>query len=288
LVTGIRPEKKLAASTRINYIRATIHSDSGYLHTIPYEKLYASVNYQRDVVRLEPIRFNAFGGRVEANMALDFFIRGWPAYKMDFSLNQVDAKDFFNFLEVKREFIEGDLDLSGNLSSKGSQKAVLIQNLSGHTRLTTTQGFLKNLPVHSKVFYVLNVSQLLQFRLPNLDREKMPYSRITGSFSFNNGVLSTQDLHTYTDNINMTVLGNMNLNNKQIDLTIGLQPFKTVETLFDIIPGSGWLLSGNGKKLLTVYFEAKGSWDNPKVKTLPVKYIPKQVFNIFRMAFGLP
>ncbi|HLC15449.1 MAG TPA: AsmA family protein, partial [Thermodesulfovibrionia bacterium] len=134
LVTGIRPDKKLATPTRINYIKATIHSDSGYIHTIPYDNLYTNVNYQSNVVRLEPIRFNALGGRAEANMDLDFFISGWPAYKMDFSLNQVDAEDFFNFLGIQRKFIEGDLDLSGSLSSKGAAKAMLIQNLSGNTR----------------------------------------------------------------------------------------------------------------------------------------------------------
>lgn len=288
LITGIRPKGKSKNTFKIYSIKATIHSEAGYLNVVPYKQLYTVVTYKDNMVKLEPIRFNAFDGRVEADTTIDLFISNFPGYKLDFNIYRVDAMKFLNFVGVKRQFLEGDLDLKGNISSMGTNKAEFIQNLSGNTHLITTNGFLKNLPVHAKVFYALNVSQLLQFRLPNLDREKMLYSKISGSLSFDYGIMSTQDLQTYTDNVNMTVVGTMNLNNKQIDLTIGIQPFKTVERIVDILPGSGWLLSGNGKKFLTVYFSAKGHWENPNVETLPVKYIPKHIFNIFRMTFGLP
>ena len=288
LVLGIRPETISKTLYRIHSIKATIHSDAGFLDIVPYKHLYAVVTYQNNMVRLEPIRFNAFDGRVESDTTIDLFIPNFPKYKSDFNMYRVDATKFLTFLGVKKQFLEGDLDLKGNITSKGVNKATFIQNLSGNTQFITTNGFLKNLPVHAKVFYALNVSQLLQLRLPNLNREKMSYSKIAGGLSFDYGVMSTQNLQTYTNNVNMTVVGTMNLNNKQIDLTIGIQPFKTVETIVDIIPGTGWLLSGDGKKFLTVYFSARGYWENPIVETLPVKYIPKHVFNIFRMTFGLP
>jgi hypothetical protein len=39
---------------------------------------------------------------------------------------------------------------------------------------------------------------------------------------------------------------------------------------------------------VTAYFEAKGNWENPQVRAIPVKALASGVFNIFKRVFQLP
>jgi hypothetical protein len=54
------------------------------------------------------------------------------------------------------------------------------------------------------------------------------------------------------------------------------------------IPIVGWILVGKNKSLVTAYFEAKGKFEDPQVKAIPVKSMAKGVFNIFKRVFELP
>jgi hypothetical protein len=50
----------------------------------------------------------------------------------------------------------------------------------------------------------------------------------------------------------------------------------------------GWILTGKDKDFVTVYFEAKGPWADPRVNAIPAKSLGKGVFNMFRRVFELP
>ena len=140
----------------------------------------------------------------------------------------------------------------------------------------------------SKVFSILNVSQLLKFQLPDMVSDGMPYNEIKGSIAINDGIASSQDLFIASDAINMSIIGNADIVKEELDLTIGVQPLQTVDKIVNRIPVVGWLLTGKDKSVLAAYFEAKGKWADPKVSVIPVKSMAKGVLNIFRRVFELP
>ena len=146
-------------------------------------------------------------------------------------------------------------------------------------------GKLRKFNTLAKVFSILNVSQLLKFKLPDMASGGMPYTSIKGSISVKDGVLTTQDLFINSNAINVSIVGNADIVKEELNLTIGAEPLQTVDKIVNRIPIVGWLLTGKEKNLVTAYFEAKGKWSNPQVSAIPVKSMGRGILNIFIRAF---
>lgn len=150
------------------------------------------------------------------------------------------------------------------------------------------KGVIKKYGFITKVLSILNVSQLFDFRLPDLVSRGMPYDRIDGTYTFNNGKVSTRDLSIYSPSMDMTVVGDADIINNQIDAKIGVQPLQTVGKIINRIPIIGWVLTGGKKQFLVVYYEAKGNWDNPTVSSIPETSLSSGIYNIFKRTLNLP
>jgi hypothetical protein len=86
----------------------------------------------------------------------------------------------------------------------------------------------------------------------------------------------------------MTVVGDADIINNQIDVKIGVQPLQTVGKIINRIPIIGWVLTGGKKQFLVVYYEAKGNWDNPTVSSIPETSLSSGIYNIFKRTLNLP
>jgi len=116
----------------------------------------------------------------------------------------------------------------------------------------------------------------------------MPYNQINASFSFRDGVVSTNDLFIDSNAMNISMVGNFDLVRERMDVTIGVKPLQTVDKVISRIPVVGWVLTGKNKSLISAYFTARGSLDNPTVTPVTVTSLAKGVFNIFKRLFSLP
>ncbi len=158
----------------------------------------------------------------------------------------------------------------------------------GNLRLRLEEGKLRKFNVLSKLFSLLNLSQLLKFQLPDMVHGGMPYNEIKGSFAVRDGSVATQDLFIKSDAINISVIGSADIVRELLDFTIGVQPLQTVDKVVNRIPVVGWLLTGKDRSVVTAYYEAKGSWSDPQVKSVSVKSLSKGAWNVFRRVFELP
>jgi uncharacterized protein YhdP len=164
----------------------------------------------------------------------------------------------------------------------------LEKSVHGQVTLQLKRGVIYKFPLISKVFSLLNVSQLLDFRLPDLVSAGMPYDLITGSFAFADGSVATSDLSMNSTSVNLSLVGTSNIVKHEIDTIIGIQPLQTVGKVVNRIPVIGWLLTGKSRRFLVVYYSAKGKWSDPTIAVLPEKSLSKGVYGIFRRIFRLP
>ena len=116
----------------------------------------------------------------------------------------------------------------------------------------------------------------------------MPYTTITGSFSLKDGILSSEDLYVKSDAMNISIVGKVDIAKGELEQMIGVQPLQTVDKVVSHIPVVGWILTNETNSMISMYFDAKGKWDNPAVQAIPVKDIAQGVFNVFRRLFQLP
>jgi uncharacterized protein involved in outer membrane biogenesis len=280
---------RVSAQIELNngMIRPAMHAGSGTARAIPFEKLFARISFERNVLDVYSTRIDAFGGVISGHGAVDFHTPLGPAYRVECRMEFIDAAEFFRAFGVTKN-ITGLLSLRGELTARGDSAAALKKTVRGSVGMYLEKGVINRFHVLSKVFSILNVSQLLNFRLPDMLTDGMPYDRIEGNLSINDGIVSTSDLSIDSPSINVTIVGKTDIVKEYIDLTIGVQPLQTVGEVVGRIPVIGWILTGGNRQLLVTYYEARGKWDDPKVSAIPVTSLTWGVFNIFKRAFSLP
>ena len=268
-------------------LKMHLHAAEGKALEIPFQRLKCQVTLEDKVLHLQPVEFSSLEGEVSGKLAIDF-AAGAPHYQVNCNLQRISADRFMHALGVKKQELTGTLSLQGELSAKGESASELKKSALGSVKLKVDHGSVKRLSTLSKVFSILNVSQLLKFHLPDMVSGGMPYNKITGDFAVKDGYASTQNLLLDSNAINISTVGKFDLVKNQLDLIIGVQPLQTVDKVVSRIPIVGWILTGKDHSLITTYFEAKGPIEDPQVTAIPVKSLAKGVLNIFKRVFELP
>jgi uncharacterized protein YhdP len=261
--------------------------ENGKYGRLPFTRLNAVASQESGILYLQSVDAGLFGGRLHAKGRIAPDAELGSRYDLNFSLERVNAERFMQAMDITRE-LTGTMTAQGDVTARGNSLLEIKKTALGNVRLKFENGSLRRFSLLSKVFSILNVSQLLKFQLPDMVREGMPYNDIKGSFSVSDGVVETQDLFINSDAINMSLIGKADMVREDLDFTIGVQPLQTVDKVVSRIPVVGWILTGKDKGFMTVYFEAKGKWADPKVSAIPVSSMGKSVLNVFRRVFELP
>ncbi len=270
-------------------LKAAIQVNAGRMGRLAFEKLQTNLSLDKNILYLKQTTFDALGGTLAGNGRIDLADAGASRYHFNFDLDKLSAEKCLQFFEVKEKFITGAFSAKGDLTAKGGNGVDLEKTALGNVRIQIEEGMLMRFAVLSKIFSILNVSQLLKFQLPDMVSGGMPYSKIVATLSFKDGIVSTKDLFIHSDAMNISAVGMIDMPGGQfVDTLVGVQPLQTVDKVVSRIPVVGWILTDENRSIMTVYFEVKGSLDNPTVTAIPVKAIARGVFDIFKNIFQLP
>ena len=269
-------------------LKASIQANSGKYKDIEFAHLKTVAMLEEKILYLQPLELSAFGGHVSGKGRFDFGSNGSPRYQVSFNLDKVSAEKVAHAVGIKKQEIIGELSMEGELTAKGKTGADIKQTALGSVKFTIEDGSLRRFATLSKIFSLLNVSQLLKLQLPDMVSGGMPFNAITGSIAIRDGIVSSDDLFVDSDAMNISAVGKLDMVKEELDATIGVQPLQTVDRVVSRIPIVGWILTGKDRTLITAYFEAKGKVDDPKVSAIPVKSMAKGVFDIFKRVFELP
>lgn len=254
---------------------------------VPVASLRSRLSLGDRKLAVKAATIEAYGGVITGRGSVDYAVADGPGYRLACDMKGLRAADFFNSFRVSKE-LSGRLDLEADLSARGGSPATLEKSLNGTVGMHLKKGVINRYAVLSKVFSILNVSQLFRLRLPDMVTTGMPYDRIDVNFTLKDGVAYTENLNLASPSLLMTAVGTSDLVKKEIDLELGVQPLQTVGKVLGRIPIVGWILTGGEKRFLVTYFDAKGSWDDPKVTTTTATALPQGVYNIFKRIFQLP
>lgn len=285
-IAPIEATSQSSTNTGANY-KIKLQVDAGHYKKFVFNKLNASAQMENGNIYVQDFNAGVFGGKVSAKGRIAQNGTQGNRYDLSIDLNKVNCEKLLTALDVSRE-ISGSLTLHGNLTASGNNLSDIKKSALGNIRLQMKDGTLRKFNTLSKVFSILNISQLLKFQLPDMVSGGMPYNNIKGSIAVKDGTISSQDMFISSDAINISIIGSANIVKEELDFMIGVQPLQTVDKVVNRIPIVGWLLTGKDKDFLTAYFEAKGKWSDPKVSAIPVKSIGTGVLNIFRRVFELP
>ncbi len=144
------------------------------------------------------------------------------------------------------------------------------RSLTGKGTVQLQKGLIQTGPVLSKILGILNVPSLLMGKV-NLLEEGLPFDALTGTFSIDKGLLTTQDLALKSPVIKLTAAGTYDLPTENLESMIAVSPFGAYSNLLKDIPLFGSLIKGERKGFLTALFEVKGPRTKPEVTYLPIE-----------------
>jgi len=268
-------------------IKATVKADRGTFLDTEFKKLSTTINLSNKVLFIQPLEANLFGGGLSARVIIDS--KSAPTrYLAEFKLINASAEEAVDAVSTTPKEMTGVMSVEGNLNASGAIYDAMRKSAAGSIKIHAKKGTLRQFSMLSKVFSILNVSQLFKFKLPDMVSEGMPYNDLNATFTIKNGFVSTDDLFLASNAMNMSLVGKHDFVHDNMDLTLGIQPLQTVDKVVSHIPIVGWILTGENKAMFSTYFEIKGKSSDPQVSAIPITSLGKGVFGIFKRVFQLP
>jgi uncharacterized protein YhdP len=269
-------------------IRSIIHAevDKGHYGPLSFSDARGTITAQNDTVNITPLTFHAGAGFCEAKMLIDNSPEDQSLLTISADMNALEVEHLQEEWLQEKSLITGKL--SGHFKLKGPAGRELLPRGQGQATIRIEDGVLRKFSFLSKVFSLLNVSQIFTFNLPDMASHGMPFSSLDATLQLADGQLSTEDLTVTSNAMNLSLVGKADLQQNQLDLLMGVKPFGTVDKIVSKIPLAGWILTGKNKALITAHFRISGSMEEPEVEAIPVTSVSKKVLGIFQRVLGLP
>jgi len=187
-------------------------------------------------------------------------------YSFDVTLagSQVDLATSYACLTNGRVKMTGTLDISGQLSGQGTADE-LLRNMRGPLLLTFANGIIEQNKMLALTLEVLNVTEIVKGRLPNLGTTGFPYSSAIMKGEFKEGKLQYEELFLDGETLDVLGYGSIDLEQRTYDIELLAAPFKTANTVVRNIPGVNYLLAGT---LVTIPVRVRGPLDDPQVQVM--------------------
>jgi hypothetical protein len=165
--------------------------------------------------------------------------------------------------EVK---MSGALDFFSKLTARGEAEE-LVGKLQGPLEMTFSKGSIEQSKLLARILEVLNVTEIVKGRLPDLTSSGFAYTTMTLNGEFRDGRLFIEKLAMDGETLDVIGSGEIDLMQETINLELLAAPFKTVDTVVKNIPGVNYLLAGS---LVTIPVSIIGPLKDPKVEIMSV------------------
>jgi len=288
LLSGINALKKEKSTSEALSLKASVQSNKGKIKQISYSELRTTLTYQQQTMDIPAFEMKAFNGGFSGKGHIVFAPGGVKKYQAGFTIDKMSAEQISKYAGSETIPITGRLTMKGDVTAEGATISALKKTARGTATLVMEEGSLNRAASLSKAFSILNVSQLLNFKLPDMITDGMPYTSIKGTFSLKEGILTSNDLFVNSSAMKICLVGKADIVSEEVDSNIGIQPLQTVDKVVSTIPVVGWILTDDKKSLITFYFQAQGKWGNPVVEAMPVNSMERGVLSIFKRVFQLP
>ena len=285
---ALKSPAKTDTSSAGGELQAELHIDAGVFQDIDFSRLNAHLTYSGGILNFETLEAGVFDGTLRSRLRVDAVPPDGNFYQANFSLERASLEKIQDFLDLDDRTVTGRLSVTGNVTAAGSNEEEIKKSAAGTFQVRAEKGVLKKFSVLSKIFSLLNVSQLFKLQLPDMARDGMPYNAITGKVSLAGGVLSSDDFFIASDAMQISGVGKIDFIKKELDNIVGVHPLLTVDKIVSRIPVAGWLVTNEKGNLITVHFKVDGTWDNPSVRPIPAQSLAKGTLDIFRRLFQLP
>ncbi len=233
------------------------------------------------------IKIHAYQGIIIGTVIHDFSQPG--TYRLTFLPvgTGIQFEEFLPELQEKK-IIAGKINLDGMFTSLYKKGNEVVPNMEGNFTISMKDAKLGKFTVVSKIFSLLNFTEIVKLRMPDLLSRGMPLEAVDGKFVMSKGTARTEDLFMKSPAMNLSAVGDLNFARKEINLIVGVQPLETVGKLLGSIPIAGKILTGENKSITVSYFQVSGPYADAAVTPIPGESLNQGVRALFKRFYNLP
>jgi hypothetical protein len=187
-------------------------------------------------------------------------------------------------LSEEKSLFSGNFNLDGQISFKGPREDML-KALKGRLTFVAEDGAIRQSLLFARLFALLNLTEIYRGKLPDFNSQGLDYKRMSASIEVKDGKIHFNDWSINGRTLWIGSRGEIDIDTQQIDFTIMVSPFKTVDRIINAIPGLRWILGG---RLVAIPMQAVGSLDDPRVIPLSPSAVGTSVVEMIERALLLP
>ncbi|MDA8165504.1 MAG: AsmA-like C-terminal domain-containing protein [Desulfobacteraceae bacterium] len=181
---------------------------------------------------------------------------------------------------LKQDLIVGGFDLDVTLHGRPGHWT------DGKARLHSANGNIRRMTLLSKIFSVINLTDL--FTAPGPVAGGLPYSTMDLEGRIANNQLIIEKAVVRGQGLNLFGRGSLDLGTYQADLTVLIAPFKTIDAIISRVPLLGRLLTGRNATLLAIPVGVTGSIADPAVTVLSPQAVGESLLSMVKETLSLP
>jgi hypothetical protein len=182
------------------------------------------------------------------------------------------------------DLMVGNFYLVGNINSTGKGED-LIESLRGKVEFASENGRIFRFGLLARIFAVVNITEILRGRAPDLVQEGLAFDNLIAEVSIEGGTLVLEEVILVGPSMNLFSIGNLNLQENTIDLTVTVAPFRTIDAIIDRIPFIGDILGGT---LISLPVRVTGNMNNPFVNPISPRAVGDRMIGIMERTMTYP
>lgn len=189
-----------------------------------------------------------------------------------------------NCLFNKQKVATGFFSLDGEIFTKGKGDE-FTGLLNGTLDFKAKEGRIYQLGFLSKIFALLNLTEIFRGKIPDLIGEGFAYNSIHASGKLENGKFVFTSFVIDGASMAIACTGNIDLNKESLDLVVLVSPFKTIDLIIKYIPVITQILDGN---IISIPFRVNGRIENPDVIPLSPTAVGSGILKMLQRTVMLP
>jgi hypothetical protein len=272
----------LAATSRVTMFASIAR---GHYKHMKFGGLSARVNIQDGALDVDRISGESAHGQVAGRLVAQLARKTPAEMELSFRATGVPVDDLMRFTDGHANGVTGDMRLSGSIRGHGRNPHGVYPSLNGKAEVLLEKGHILKSSEWAvwKVIGLLNLPAVLQGKM-DLEKEGLPYNKISGTVVIQNGVFQTDNTIIDSPILKLTAAGHYDLPTDQLDLVMAVSPFGAYSQFIKTIPLFGRILAGERKGLATAIFSVKGAVKYPEVTYMPVKSFASGLSGLAQLA----
>ncbi len=180
--------------------------------------LRGDLSVEKGVVRVDDLSAKLWGGTASGSLIANLR-REPPRHTTDLKfegLQMAQMGHLYHALGLPPGLISGTASLQQTISTLGTTPDEFMRGLTGTARIEIKDGTVRKMETLGKILTVLNLKRLFTGRLPDMSREGLPFDRISGTFRFKNGRMTTNNLYLKGPALDVAFKGTVRLRDGQV------------------------------------------------------------------------